>query len=419
MQDAADIASVGSISVNSKAFKIGLTMGNGVISDGEASDSDSKCDENNKESESECKTQAVGSTDPLTQVGAIFDSNFTPSADLTSVKVDAKVTKVSTLINSDVTVTGTFHPFLLGIFGFNTIPLTVTSKSQASMPPYMDFYLLLDNSPSMGVGATTADINTMVANTSDKCAFACHQMDKPTTDYYSLAKKLGVTTRIDVVRKATQNLMSSAENTETVAEQYRMAIYDFGAAAESIDAKSPDAVKISDLTSDLGKSASDAEAIQLMTIPYQGYNSDRQSNFKSILQFMDKEIPSSGDGLSAASPQKILFMVSDGTNDSYDCAYSNGNTCRRITPIDTQKCQAMKARGVRIAVLYTTYLPLPTNSFYNTYLAKYVAAPSQLASAMQTCASPGLYFEVSPSEGISDAMSTLFNKVVSVVRINS
>ncbi len=79
----------------------------------------------------------------------------------------------------------------------------------------------------------------------------------------------------------------------------------------------------------------------------------------------------------------------------------------------------MKARGVRIAVLYTTYLPLPTNSFYNQYMAKYITPTSQLASQMEDCASPGLYFEVSPSEGISEAMTALFNKVVSVVRIKS
>jgi hypothetical protein len=42
------------------------------------------------------------------------------------------------------------------------------------MPLYIDFYLLLDNSPSMGVGATPADVAKMVNNTPDACAFACH-----------------------------------------------------------------------------------------------------------------------------------------------------------------------------------------------------------------------------------------------------
>jgi hypothetical protein len=46
----------------------------------------------------------------------------------------------------------------------------------------------------MGVGATPADVDTMVANTSDKCAFACHIVNKGKEDknsYYNLAKKLG------------------------------------------------------------------------------------------------------------------------------------------------------------------------------------------------------------------------------------
>jgi hypothetical protein len=36
---------------------------------------------------------------------------------------------------------------------------------------------------------------------------------------------------------------------------------------------------------------------------------------------------------------------------------------------------------------------------------------------MQSCASPGLYFEVSPSQGISDAMNALFKKALSEARI--
>ncbi|MGZ3306878.1 MAG: pilus assembly protein, partial [Asticcacaulis sp.] len=255
------------------------------------------------------------------------------------------------------------------------------------------------------------------------CAFACHQMDKPSTgpnmDYYDLAKSIGVTTRIDVVRQATQNLMTTAANTETIAKQYRMAIYDFGKSADTIDPQNPGAYQISSLSPDLAASATNAAAIDLMTIPYQNYNSDRQSNMSTALLDMNKRIPSAGSGLSASTPQEVLFFVSDGTMDSYDCAYSNGSTCRRITPIDTTQCTAMKARGVRIAVLYTTYLPLPSNSFYNTYLAKYINAPSQVANAMENCASPGLYFEVSPSQGIPDAMNALFKKVVSTVRINS
>jgi hypothetical protein len=38
---------------------------------------------------------------------------------------------------------------------------------------------------------------------------------------------------------------------------------------------------------------------------------------------------------------------------------------------------------------------------------------------MSACASPGLYFEVSPTEGISAAMKALFLKTISSPRITS
>jgi hypothetical protein len=36
---------------------------------------------------------------------------------------------------------------------------------------------------------------------------------------------------------------------------------------------------------------------------------------------------------------------------------------------------------------------------------------------MQACASPGLYFEVSPSQGIAEAMQMLFQKAVGHPRL--
>ncbi|MBW8732797.1 MAG: pilus assembly protein [Asticcacaulis sp.] len=390
LQDAADVASVGSIAVNSVAYKVGVQMnGNGTLSGG--------------------AEQALG----------IFNSNYRPAGELSAVSPSATVSKTASVMTATVSVTANYKSYILGMIGLGTIPLSVNSISSSTVPPYIDFYLLLDNSPSMGVGATTADIAMMVANTTGKCAFACHEDDKPGTDNYAKAKTLGVTMRIDVVRKATQNLMATAKATETISNQYRMAIYHFGLSANSIDPKNPGAYKVSDLTPDLSKSASDASAIDLMTIPSPGYNSDRQTNFDTVLKDMNNEIKNPGDGMSAGSPQKVLFFVSDGATDSYDCAYSNGNPCRRVTPLDTKTCKVLKNRGVRIAVLYTTYLPLPTDGFYNSWMAKYVAAPSQIASQMQDCASDGLYFEVSPSQGISAAMTALFQRVVSVVRINS
>jgi hypothetical protein len=83
-------------------------------------------------------------------------------------------------------------------------------------------------------------------------------------------------------------------------------------------------------------------------------------------------------------------------------------------PLDVSFCTAMKDRGIRIAVLYTTYLPLPTNAWYNSWIAPF---SPKIAKNMEACASPGLYFEVSPTQGISEAMTALFKKAVLQARL--
>ena len=58
------------------------------------------------------------------------------------------------------------------------IKLGGTSVASASTSPNIDFYLMLDTSPSMGIPATTSGINWMVSQTSYQgggCAFACHE----------------------------------------------------------------------------------------------------------------------------------------------------------------------------------------------------------------------------------------------------
>jgi Flp pilus assembly protein TadG len=303
----------------------------------------------------------------------------------------------------------------LGVFGLNKFTVSGSVTASAALPVYMDFYLLLDNTPSMGVAATTAGINTMVANTSDRCAFACHDTSTYPNDYYGLAKRIGVTTRIDVMRTATQQLMDTASTTQAVSNQFRMAIYTYGASAQSRSLTT-----ISSLTSSLSSAKTAAGNIDLMTVPYQNYNNDMDSDHDGILAGVNSAISNPGSGTTSSSPQKVLFFVSDGVADAN---YTASNCSRPLyggyrcqEPLNVAKCTAIKNRGIKIAVLYTTYLPLPTNDWYMSYIAPF---SPQIAANMQSCASPGLYFEVSPSGGISDAMNALFKKAVQGARLTS
>jgi Flp pilus assembly protein TadG len=345
-----------------------------------------------------------------TQATNMFNGALSDFNGVTSKTVNTTVTDTSTGRTIVVTYTGVVPTNFMGIAGINTVAVGGSSTAAAGLPTYIDFYLLLDNSPSMGIGATSADIAKMVNNTSDKCAFACHDLSN-SNSYYNKAKSLGVTMRIDVVREATQSLMDTAAATAAVSNQFRVAIYSFGASAANIALTT-----IAPLTSSLSTAKTQANVLDLMTVPNDNYNGDQHTPFDAIIPAMNSVIPAPGTGAANSSPQKVLFFVSDGVADQYlpsGCTRST-TSGRCQEPITVSLCTAIKNRGVKIAVLYTTYQPLPTNDWYNTWISPFAG---NIGSLMKSCASPGLYFEVSPTEGISDAMNALFQRAVGSARI--
>jgi Flp pilus assembly protein TadG len=333
--------------------------------------------------------------------------------------VSIKVSEDSGTRTAKGSVTGVVPTNFLQVVGFKSLKIDGTSTATTATPPYIDFYMLLDNTPSMGVAATPTDVATMVNNTPDKCAFACHDLSN-SDNYYKLAKKLGVTMRIDVVRQATQKLTDTASATEKVSNQFRMAVYTFGASCQGNALTT-----IKSLSSSLSSVKSAADNIDLMATPYHTYNGDQCTDFDNVLPAVDKEISTPGSGTSA-SPQKFLFFVSDGVADANypgTCLKPTASGGRCMEPLNVEACTKMKARGVKVAVLYTTYLALPTNDWYNTWIAPFNAGPygpstsSEISKNMKACASDGYYFEVSPTQGISDAMTALFQKAVLQARL--
>jgi hypothetical protein len=271
-----------------------------------------------------------------------------------------------------------------GVLGMQSLHLSGGSQGTGGQAPNIDFYLLLDDSPSMAIAATQAGINTMVSNTSKQggCAFGCHESHPSSDnlgnpngeDNYALAQSLSVPLRMDLVRQASQNLMTTAQTTEaTTTASYRMAIYTFDQGFNTI----------ASLTSNLATAKTQAGNIQLQQVYANNWltsaknNNDTDTNYDNAMTSINGVMPNPGSGTAVAGdqPQEVLFFVTDGVEDE-----SSGGA-RVQSLMDPGWCTKIKARGIRIAVLYTEYLPLPTNAWYNQYISPF---QSNIGSKVQT-----------------------------------
>ena len=329
----------------------------------------------------------------------------------------------------------------------NTWTLSGSSTSTSTTSPNINFYLLLDNSPSMAIAATTAGINTMVANTSAQggCAFACHESDPAADnlgnpngeDNYTLAQNLGVVTRIQNMATATAQLMTTATdmmdaNNATCPDGpgcYQMAIFTFNLQGNSGTNCKNTAIQViyapnCAASSDLSAAQTAAAGIDVVEVCKNSWltcsndNNDTDTDFETAMSAISSIMPSPGTGTAGNSPQDVLFLVTDGVDDevnSSSCSQPLDSSTRCQQPFNTTWCTTVKNNGIRIAVLYTEYLPLPTNAWYNQWISPFEGS---IGSNLQSCASPGLYKEVTTDDDIAAAMQTLFQIAVSSARLS-
>jgi len=331
--------------------------------------------------------------------------------------------------------------------------LNISSVANISSAPNINFYLMLDSSPSMEIPATSAGITTMVNNTG--CALACHETNFKDSEYtkqytgwgtidsYTYAENNGITLRIDNVRQAAQSLVTTA-NTMMTANQtsYLIAAYTFSDGVNKIfSLTSPSTTaNISSmqaaftaitppLMSDNGILAKGAtytyptssSAYSTVALAANTSNDDAGTNFNYATTQLNNAMPAPGQGSNKTgdTPQEVLMIVTDGVDDVslYNSSYCNtsqvwgysnsyGSYYRCQQPVNTALCTSIKARGIRIAVLYTTYFPLTSNSWYTSTVSPFI---SQVPTNLQNCASSSsLYYEVSTDGDITAAMKQLF-----------
>jgi Flp pilus assembly protein TadG len=248
------------------------------------------------------------------------------------------------------------------------------------------------------------------------CAFACHWASTPASgyspDYYGIARRNSSTInlRIDILFKATEQVIQDMQSSEAVASQLSVGVYQFNTDVYSIvngstgsnASNQPEAT--TDLASaltavngdDYKQNPSEIAVPQIINgntvtasqfFANEGGDTDFPLAIKdleagdaSTLSSSNKLQPmtASGSGNTASTPQKFLIIVTDGFED--DSANNGGltpNTAAGYTPegemtsitAESAKngvCSYLKnTLGYTIYVLYVQYYPVASLNYYN------------------------------------------------------
>lgn len=159
---------------------------------------------------------------------------------------------------------------------------------------------------------------------------------------------------------------------------------------------------------------------------------DQATEMGNMLTQMKAAMPVPGNGAANSTPQEILFIVTDGMADESE----GGRVNAPLTASDIAVCNAIKTKGIKIAILYTQYLPqaLVGDSWSQSNVAPYLPAPpypyaagnsgssDQVVAALQSCASTGssgspLVQTVTTDGDFTAALQQLFSTALQSARL--
>jgi Flp pilus assembly protein TadG len=512
LQSAADAASVASISKNSIGYLAAAAMsGDGSV------------------------------TAAVTDANNIFNGNITNINStfftLTHSSPVTTVTKTGGTLTSQVTFTADVPTTFMGVIGYSKLSVSGVSNSTSSLPPYLDFYLMLDLSGSMGLPSTNAEQGRLAAINPDDftvyplgCTFACHFQSSgscsdpsvgqhvnaagvtspvnqayPTKGYclgylisrlsptayaallqttanypmkgkqlppnilanltssltgtpnslitgnsasitsgplgppYSLtpvtscpvdggstciqlrADAVGIALNATVAVNGVDGLFAAANNYKIVTNQFRIGLYPF---IQNLITYVP-------LTSNINASATTAGTINyaaanLATLldtgntPNIGLGSGG-THFDNAFRTMNTTIVNVGNGTTATNTKPFVFLVTDGAQNNQTCCGFSGSNSATVMPMGTTSwCKPLRDRGITISVLYIPYQTIqnPTTIFNNEDNVANANIPA-IEPSLQDCASPGFYFSAATPQGITTALTKMFQQALQTAHITN
>ncbi|MCX8252477.1 Flp pilus assembly protein TadG [Beijerinckiaceae bacterium RH AL1] len=342
------------------------------------------------------------------------------------------------------------------LFQTPTFNIKGSAASSLTMGQYIDFYVMLDVSGSMGIPTTTDGQNALAKVNPDNrssypggCVFACHY---PGNSGYATAEGQNssipvnppIPLRVDTVGQAVSSLLSTATATEQqsgIANEFRIGLYPYIVHAIDAAPLSANFAQATKVSQSLGSTYLDQGWSNPPTSSNGTAIGSGGTHFENFLNDMTNYIKTPisngkvGNGLTALNPKGFIFLVTDGVDNNQVYNGSNGSWTGSQPQIPGSSfsnfCSTAATYGFTVAILYIPYVPIanPNYSFAGnedgivnqlvTGSQDGLQTPpvNQVPPALQSCASPGFFFTASSQQAINQAMQTMFFQALQVARL--
>lgn len=329
----------------------------------------------------------------------------------------ANTSSTTTLTIEDQTITSKVAysaqvPLAFGpIVSKNEAMLANTVTAQTNLPLFLDIYVALDISSSMGIGATQADIDLM--NQRIGCSFGCHVQGD---GHYDAAHAAGATMRIDVLRDAITTMVNQADGIKVSPDQFRFSLHVFSSRLATLQQP----------TTDYGALRTAINGVAPDTV-------DGGTNFHVALgDQLPPLLPTSGSGLAGAPRKSHVILITDGVEDcvkespwlhcdeSYVNWYGNGPQGPEwsMQAFDPAICTAIKNTGATVSVLNVKYVAPPGLDVRYDYVRNNILA--NIPTTIGGCASnPSTFYTANSPAEIRSAINAIFGQISKAARLTN
>lgn len=238
------------------------------------------------------------------EASALFFGNIA-TENLKNVQFAPTFTRTGTTVEGDATYSYLSPTYFMQFFGNAAVQIGQTSKAAIKASNYVDIGFLIDNSGSMGIGATPADQQKMVA--ASGCAFACHlpRSDGEAKFTPDAAHAVGAKIRMDIARDALLKAVEDLEKRQLDAGQLRISLYTFSNTLKTVAKDESNLAVIKAKIQGIGIAKGD--------------DGDKQyggTYLTAALKELGASAKKGGDGNSKNSRKSFLVVFSDGIDDS-------------------------------------------------------------------------------------------------------